>query len=204
MKNIVFDVGMVLVNFRWHDYMKDLGFPEDRIQELAENMVFSEYWHELDLGTKREEDAPAYFIGKMPQYEKEIRLFWQRIDEIALEYPYDKPMIRALKEQGYRVYLLSNYPLHMAEVHWSRFSFLQDLDGYIISAREGVTKPDPAIYRILETRYGLDLRECLFIDDRKENTDAAVNLHMDGYVFTGYDGLRDFLRNKYGIRIPEA
>ena len=49
-KNIIFDVGDVLVDFRYHEYMKDLGFDEDSIVFLRDNMIFTDFWEGMDLG----------------------------------------------------------------------------------------------------------------------------------------------------------
>ena len=52
-----------------------------------------------------------------------------------------------------------------------------------MSGEEGVTKPDLRIYQILLDRYGLKAEECLFVDDRLENVEAARALGMQGIVF---------------------
>jgi putative hydrolase of the HAD superfamily len=186
-KNIIFDMGMVLVNFRWQAYMADLGFPEPVIAELGEKMVMSQYWKDLDRGAVREEDAPAYFKGLMPQYEKEIDLFWEKIADIVCEFDYAAPMIRGLHNAGYKVYLLSNYPLKLSELHWPTFSFIHEVDGMVISAVEKMVKPEPDIYQLLMERYGLVAEECIFLDDRADNIETARQLGMAGIVFQDYE-----------------
>ena len=59
----------------------------------------------------------------------------------------------------------------------------------VISSRELISKPDPAIYRLLCSRYGLEPRECVFIDDRPVNVEAARAVGMQGIVYTGMDSL---------------
>ena len=103
------------------------------------------------------------------------------------EYDYAPGLIREIKQMGYKVYILSNYPIEIAEMHWPKFRFLPLTDGHIISAYEKLTKPDAAIYRLLESRFGLDLTECLFIDDRQINIDGAASLGMETLLFKGYD-----------------
>lgn len=195
-RNIVFDVGDVLVDFRWRAYMKDLGFSDALTEELGQKMVMSEFWHEMDLGRWEEEDAQKYFIEKMPEYKTEITLFWQNIADIVKPFPYSDPMIRSLKKQGYGVYLLSNYPAHLAEVHWKTFGFLNAVDGYIISGREHLTKPDARIYRLLPERFGIRLSESVFVDDREKNVEGAVQTGMEGILFQGYGKLKEAFRKK--------
>lgn len=188
-KNIVFDVGDVLVDFRYRAYMADLGFSDEVIDLFSDNMVMTEYWHRLDLNEVNEEDALIHFSKEMPQYQREVELFWKKIEAIVSEFPYAGSLVRGLKEKGYAVYLLSNYPKRLSDVHFSKFTFRDVLDGKVVSGHEGVSKPDPAIYHRLEEKYGIRLDESIFIDDRGNNVEAARKLGMDGILFTGYEDL---------------
>jgi len=61
---------------------------------------------------------------------------------------------------------------------------LTDLADHVVSsAVEGVAKPDPALYRIAAARAGVPVGRCLFVDDSRENVDAAVALGMTGVRF---------------------
>ena len=195
-KNFVFDVGDVLAAFRVKDYLRDLGFDEELVELLANGMVFTEFWHELDLGTKTQADGIRIFTEKYPQYRDEILKFWDNIEFIVEEYDYAPGLIQMLKDKGYGVYILSNYPVETAELHWPKFKFLPLTDGHIISAYEHITKPDEGIYRLLEERFGIDLTECVFVDDRQINIDAANKLGMDAILFEGYDKLIETLTDK--------
>ena len=193
-KNVVFDVGDVLVAFCYKKYMRGLGFSEECVEFLSDNMVVTEFWHELDQGVKTEKDALEKFPKEFPQYKEEILKFWDNIENIVEEYDYSEPLICKLKDKGYGVYILSNYPIETAERHWPKFKFLPHTDGHIISAYEKITKPDEGIYRLLESRFGVDLTECVFVDDRQINIDAANALGMTGILFTGYDNLIEELK----------
>lgn len=188
-KNIVFDVGDVLIRFRYRDHMRDLGFSEDVIETLSRDMVLTEFWSLMDQGVKMEKDAVEHFSTLMPTLRREIEYFWQNTEGLVEEYPYSTPLIRKLKAEGYKVYLLSNYPKETAERHWPTFSFVPETDGYIISAFEKMIKPDPAFYRLLFTRFGLVPEECLFIDDREKNLVGAKEVGMETILFTGYEPL---------------
>jgi putative hydrolase of the HAD superfamily len=192
-KNIVFDVGDVLVDFRYRDLMRDLGFDENAVEFLSKNMVETEFWHELDLGIKTNADGVEKFTKEFPQYKDEVLKFWNNLQGIVKEYDYAAPLIKSLKEAGYKVYILSNYPEETYEMHWPTFKFLEYTDGRIVSAFEKMTKPDERIYRLLEERFGIKLEESIFIDDRAVNIEAASKLGMTAHLFTGYDDLIDFL-----------
>ncbi len=186
-KNIVFDVGDVLVDFRYKDYMRDLGMDEETVEFLSQNIVLTEFWHELDLGFRTNEEARVHFIGKYPEYKDEINRFWEDPSDIVREYDYSAGLLQGLKDKGYGVYVLSNYPIEISELHWPKFRFLPIADGYIISGYERMTKPSPEIYKLLESRFGIKLSECLFVDDRQVNIDGAEAVGMQAVLFTGYD-----------------
>lgn len=193
-KNVVFDVGMVLIDFCWEECCKRLEFSEEIIHAFDVNMIQSEYWDMLDEGTITTKGAIDKFIAAMPQYEKEIRLFWEHAQWFVKEYDFATPMIKELQKDGYKVYLLSNYPYDMYKLHWPTFSFFELVDGYVVSAVEKLKKPDPSIYKCLLNRFELNASECLFIDDREVNVKAAQKVGMQAKQFIDYKDLTDFLR----------
>lgn len=192
-KNIVFDVGMVLIDFCWVQHCRNLGLSEEIIENFDKYMISSEYWDKMDEGTIMEEDAIRAFIKAMPEYKEQIEIFWKHPEGFVQEYSYSTPMIQQLKRLGYKVYLLSNYPLGMYQVHWPTFSFFTEVDGYIVSAQECMKKPDERIYRLLCDRYQLKAEECLFIDDRQVNVDAAISVGMKSVLFENYEKLANYL-----------
>ena len=101
-----------------------------------------------------------------------------------------------IKEAGVKTYMLSNWMQDSYEYVQDHFIFLHDFDGGVVSYECKINKPDPAIYRLLSSRYGLDLKECLFIDDRETNLIPAAELGMDTILFTGYDVLRRELQQR--------
>ena len=199
-KNIVFDVGNVLVAFRYRELMQDLGFDETTVDYLAKNMVETPFWNELDRGDKMNADAIEKFTNELPEYKSEILKFWDNIQDVVKEYDYSEGLVKELKAAGYGVYILSNYPVETYHMHWPRFKFLPHADGYIVSGFERVIKPDEKIYRLLESRFGIKLEDSIFVDDRQINIDAANSYGMKGILFTGYDDLIDSLK-KYNIEI---
>lgn len=195
-KNIIFDVGMVLVDFRWRGLMQDLGFSEETIEKLGKELVMSPMWNELDLGIKPEEEVIENMRRKLPGYEKETKLFFDHLEDIVESYPYAKGWIAALKERGYQVYLLSNYPKSLFTLHTkTKFTFLEPLDGKVVSGFVKMAKPDEKIYQLLLETYGLKPKECVFIDDRAENIAAAKAVGMEGIVFIDYETAKQELES---------
>jgi putative hydrolase of the HAD superfamily len=191
-RNIVFDIGMVLADFRWKEYMlRDLGFAPEVMETFVKRLVLDPVWDEFDLGVRPTEEIITEMKERLPEYPKERELFFLHIEDIAASYPYSEPWIRELKERGYAVYLLSNYPRDVFRIHEKKhFGFAALVDGKVVSGFERLSKPDPAIYRVLLDRYALKAEECVFLDDRQVNIDTALSLGMQGIVFTSYEDAR--------------
>lgn len=64
--------------------------------------------------------------------------------------------------------------------HLERIGLTGFADAVVSSARIGVAKPDPRIYRIAAELAGAAPQRCLFVDDRRENVEAAEALGMTG------------------------
>lgn len=187
-RNIVFDVGNVLVNYRWRELMDDLGLSKD-LQNVFEKKVFGNpFWIELDRGVLDENDVIAKIRAENSAYDKEFDLIWENRDKLVEPYDYTLKMIDTLKERGFRVYLLSNYPVSLFELHTEcgRFPFLDKVDGKVVSGFIKLVKPDREIYEYLLNKYHLISEECVFLDDRRENVEAAKNIGMNGIIFEGY------------------
>lgn len=184
-ENLIFDVGNVLIDFCWKKTCAMLNFSEEIVAAFEKNMVLTDDWNMLDEGTITQEEAIQIFISRIPQYEKEIRLFWENANTFVEEYEYSHDLIKGLKEQGYKVYLLSNYPEEMYQLHWPNFQFFKLVDGFVVSALEKMRKPDIRIYQLMCERYHLEPESCLFFDDRMDNVEAARKAGMNGELFVG-------------------
>lgn len=176
-KNIVFDIGMVLVDFRYMDYCRDLGFDEETVQRLVNAMILSPYWNNLDMGIISQEELIGRFKEENPDLEREIDTFWRDLTEIVHSFPGSKKWLSDLRSRGYNIYLLTNYPEEMFALHCkTQFDFLGYADGMVVSSHVKLTKPDSRIYECLLSKYGLNACECVFLDDKAENTAAAAAL----------------------------
>ena len=72
-KNIIFDVGMVLVNWDPHAAFQELGFDEKTEEAVGNATVYSDAWNESDRSVLDAEEQLAVFVQNAPEYEKEIR-----------------------------------------------------------------------------------------------------------------------------------
>lgn len=193
-KNIILDVGKVLVAWEPRFAMKKIGFDEKTIDIVAKATAESEAWNEMDRGAKSDEELLAGLVAKLPEYEREIKMFWEHVGDAIWQFDYTKAWIGRMKEQGYHVYILSNYG------HWTygktqeALSFLADVDGALFSYEVKQIKPEPEIYQSLLQRYDLKAEECVFLDDRQENIDGAKAQGIEGICFVGYEDAKEKLR----------
>jgi putative hydrolase of the HAD superfamily len=188
-KNVIFDVGGVLVDFRWRALMADLGLPCERQDEFEKLVFGSKWWGELDRGVLDEEYVVNKIRENVGDHIDAFELVWANQVDLVETYDYVNKWLDSLKEKGLKIYLLSNYPKSIFALHEERgkFTFIDKIDGRVVSGFEGMVKPDAEIYKLLMDRYGLKAEECVFIDDRPENIEAAKALGMEGIVFESYE-----------------
>lgn len=186
-KNVVFDIGMVLISFSWRECLRECGVREEDFETIAEATVKSPYWNELDRGVMSDEEILDKFIESAPRFENEIRKFFSIVATSMPPFEYSKPWLHAVKERGYGVYILSNFSKNNFLAAKPDYTFLEEADGQVVSYVYNVIKPEPEIYKILFDKYDLRPEECVFIDDRADNIEMARALGMHGIVFTSYE-----------------
>lgn len=190
-KNVIFDIGMVLINFRYREYMTELGFSEEIKEKFCKNIIENILWGELDLGVRNTEDVIREMKDRVSEYPAEADAFFEKIDDIVESYPYALPWIQELQKNGYWVYLLSNYPKELFAMHAKeKFTFANAVDGRIVSGYVKMVKPDPEIYKLLCMTYDLKPEECVFLDDREDNIRSAGALGFHTIRFCNYEQAR--------------
>ena len=185
-----------MVEFRYHDYMINLGFSEEKAQLFAKRIVMNDLWRQLDLGIRDEKEIISEMYSRIPGYKKELDAFFENITDIVRQYEYTLPWIQDLKSKGYKVYLLSNYPKTLFELHEKeKFSFTDIVDGKVVSAFVKMAKPDAEIYKYLLEEYKLNADECVFFDDKAENVRAAESCGITSRQFTSYEDANIYINS---------
>ena len=169
-KNLIFDVGNVLIEYRWNQMLLDYGLSKEEAAVAGPLFFEHETWKELDLGNMPVEEVILLYEKQLPQYAGLIRWFLTHLELMPIPRPDVWEKVHALKEKGYKIYLLSNYNEDFFRVHTEGASFLQDIDGKVVSYEIHKIKPYPEIYQYLLDKYELKAQECVFFDDRPENT----------------------------------
>lgn len=182
-KNIIFDIGNVLVAFDYKGFFRSFGYDEGIVERLSKATAEHPIWKEIDRGVQTYEEIVEEFIKNDPEIEVTIRKTFINLKGLLGRYDYAIPWIKALKEKGYHVYYLSNFSEKAGEDCAETLDFLPYMDGGVFSCEEKIIKPDPAIYQLLLTRYDLKAEECVFLDDTEKNIIAAKKEGIHGIVF---------------------
>ncbi len=173
-KNLIFDVGNVLIGYRWLDMLLDHGLDRAEAKRIGSEMFDGcIWWDQMDSGAMDIEGAILEYGKLFPEDIQVIAWFLHNGEQMAVPRPEVWEKVARLKENGFRIYILSNYSRELFEKHTRNASFLKLLDGGIVSCQVHITKPDKRIYQTLLERYGLKAEECIFFDDREENVEAA-------------------------------
>lgn len=127
------------------------------------------------------------------QYEQ-IRMVSIRANRQMLHY------VDSLRQNGYRVALLSNTTVSRAEFI-RRQGFYHHFEPVVLSCNIGAKKPKEEAFIFLLNQLGVTSGDCIIIDDKPVNIEAARRLGLDGIVFTTLDELERELekRGVYGI-----
>lgn len=182
-KNIIFDIGNVLMPFGYRPFFESFGYDEEIVERLAKATAQSPDWNELDRGVLTYEEVLERFVQNDPALEEIIHKVFADLHGILGVYDYTEGWIRQLKEEGYGVYYLSNFFQKADEDCKELMGFLELMDGGILSYKDKVTKPDRQIYELLLGRFGLKAEECVFLDDTKKNIDGAHVVGIHGILF---------------------
>lgn len=179
-KNIVFDVGDVLLEYRWKDMLMDFGLSQEDALRVGGYMFkdTDHSWRAFDLGASPEEMI-EFYCKKHPGDEEAITWFISHGEYMHVPRPKIWKLVRKLKECGYHIYILSNYPEVLFKKHTEYADFMREIDGLMVSYMIKKAKPDAAIYHALLEKYDLKAEECLFFDDRPENVEGARAVGMD-------------------------
>ena len=202
-RNIVFDIGGVLADFRIKEFLMEKGFDGPMIKRILKASVMSPYWGRFERGEITEEEALQGFASSDPEIAEHLRKAFSSIEGMLTIRDYAIPLVKALKESGLGVYYLSNYSKKAYDECAGSLEFMPYMDGGLVSFLAGKTKPDPEMYRMFLERYLLQADECVFVDDTEENVKAAKAIGFTGIEFHGPEELMLALKG-LGIHVPES
>jgi putative hydrolase of the HAD superfamily len=183
-KNIIFDIGNVLIKFDPLGYLALEYEDFETVMTLYREVFQSEEWALLDEGLIDEDEAVKRVSDRIPKYKETVAKLIKSWEYFLIEDI--KPSIyflKLFKEKGYKLYALSNYPKRGFLFTQEKYDFFKLFDGKVISYEVKKLKPDVEIYNSLFKKYALKPEECIFIDDSYPNVEAARGLGMKAVHF---------------------
>lgn len=184
-KNLVFDLGNVLISFRPSEYLDQKNYPENIKTKILSEIFGSKEWIMLDNGMINTKQAIDSISAHSSLKKEEIAHIFNLRSELLFPLDENVRLLPELKKKGFRLFFLSNFPLDLYEEVKTGYYFFKYFDGGVISAEAKVSKPDSLIYDILLKKYSLIPEECLYIDDLEINVKAGEDAGMKGLVTFG-------------------
>jgi len=170
-KNIVFDLGGVLIDWRPCEYLLE-SFPEEVARVLEKEIFKHEDWKLMDRGVLPENELWEKKKRELPEFKEYVERLEREVPELLRPIEENVRLLPALKK-SFKLYALSNYGKIYFEMVRKKYDFFKLFDGMVISSHVGYLKPEKEIYLELIRRYGIAPEESLFIDDTPENVKTA-------------------------------
>ncbi len=180
---VIFDIGGVLLRTEDHSGRRKwearLGLEENG---LARHVWGSDVSRRASVGQASEDEVWAHIAAHFRLSDAEMREFvadfWSgdRVDQMLVQF------LRDLRPR-YKTGIISNAWATARHAITESFGIADALDTIVLSAEEGIEKPDARIYHIALRRLGVLPAEAIFVDDMPENVAAASALGMRGIQF---------------------
>ena len=182
-KNIVFDMGQVLVSYVGNLVCQIYIEDEQERKDVSTSVFASPEWVLLDMGVMPEEEA----LKKMQEREQAEWCFWHWHEYNMKPKEGMEELVRWLKSMGYGIYLCSNASVRLLKCYKEVIPAIDCFDGILFSAEVQCLKPQKEMYGHLFDRFHLKPEECFFVDDLNLNIEGARRCGMEGYCFEDGD-----------------
>jgi 2-haloacid dehalogenase len=191
---VVFDLGGVLADWdREHLYRKLIPDPAER-RRFLDQVVTMEFNAELDRGAPFDETV-ARLVERFPAQADLITAYRDRWEEMLPgDFATTVAILSELVDSGVRCYALTNWSAETFPLAEARFPWLELFTGIVVSGREGMVKPEAAIFSVLSERHQLTPARTVVVDDSPGNVEAAAALGFEAIHFVDAIQLRRDLR----------
>ncbi len=189
---VVFDLGGVLIDWNPRYLYRKIFSSETEVTWFLQHVCTMEWNSRQDEGRTWAE-AVAEQTARFPRFAEQIRAYDERWHEM-LGGPLDDSvtLLEELSERGVPLYSLTNWSAEKYH-HAAAYPFMDRFRGVLVSGHEGIKKPDPRVFSLLASRYRLHPQQTLFVDDVKENVEAAARAGFLTFHFLGAGPLRERL-----------
>ncbi len=199
-KNVIFDLGNVLISFRPAEYLDTKGYSEEKKATILKDIFHAREWLMLDNGDISLSEAIDSINERSLLTKEEIAHIFNLRTDLMVPLDQNVALLPELKKRGYRLYYLSNFPVDIFQEIESGYYFFNYFDGGVISAEVRFSKPQNRIYEILLEKYSIRSEESLFIDDLEINVSAAIKIGMEGLVTHGSHEISNEVKSALSIK----
>jgi 2-haloacid dehalogenase len=199
---VLFDLGKVLV--AWDPYLPYAGrCARAQVERFFADIDFFAFNHEQDAGRSWAQ-ARAALGATHPEHLPMLKIYIDHFaDSVPGELPWASALVADVQSAGLRALGLTNWSAQTFHVALEKAPVVGRLEGILVSGQERLAKPDPAVFALAASRFGLEPSRTLFTDDAERNVEVAARLGFLTHLFTGPYGLRTHLR-VLGVHIPPA
>jgi len=194
--DIILDMGNVLLEWNKDKILKAVAKTQKDYLILDKAIFQSGLWERLDLGTLTREELVDKVLSLLGDcYQKKVEeVIWNWSAYIDI-YTEVFPLLARLKENGHRIFVLSNTSPVFYELLKNQLAPLAKiLDGFVLSCDIKVIKPDRKMFEEILSKYELDPANCVFLDDLADNTKMAESLGIKAYQVKQRSDLVDILK----------
>ena len=189
-KNIVFDMGQVLVSYVGNLVCQIYIEDEQERKDVSTSVFASPEGVLLDMGVMPEEEALKKMQERLDTERKREQAewcFWHWHEYNMKPKEGMEELVRWLKSMGYGIYLCSNASVRLLKCYKEVIPAIDCFDGILFSAEVQCLKPQKEMYGHLFDRFHLKPEECFFVDDLNLNIEGARRCGMEGYCFEDGD-----------------
>ncbi len=194
-RNIIFDIGGVLLDYNPKTYLDKLDIKESRRKKLNDVIFHDQRWKDCLNGFISNSELIEQLVRENLEYKNEIELILSK-DSLKYMLPPKQEVIeyyKSLKRKGYKIFLCSNITKDTYNYIKDNFEIIQIADGGVFSCFENISKPNPEIYYRLIEKYNLEIEKSILIDDTKRNVMSANDIGLRGILFNNIEDIKEFL-----------
>jgi 2-haloacid dehalogenase len=198
---VIFDLGAVLIDWNPRYVYRRVESRDERIEKFLREVATGEWNSQMDAGTLFQ-TAIDQRASEFPDWREWLQMWrdeWptmMRASVPGMIELFHEIVARRREGRLQGVIALSNWEANTFKIAQARFPFLGDFDAHLISGEEKLIKPDPAFFKLLESRYGVDPKRSIFIDDLAKNTQVAASLGFRVHLFENATKLRADLESQ--------
>ncbi len=191
---VIFDLGNVLIDWNPRHLYRKLFDDVESMESFLSEVCNAEWNERQDAGRSWHEGIEAA-MARHPGHAEMIRAFHERWEEMLGGPIHDSiAVLEELRDTPTRLLALTNWSSETFPIALERYAFLHWFEGILVSGHEGLIKPDPAIFRLLISRFGIEASRAVFIDDSIRNVEGARQVGLHAIHFSTADKLRIDLR----------